>query len=124
VSAVKDGIVTLRGEAASRAQKDLATEYAKAVEGVHEVKNEMTVSGAKTSETVGQDVDDASITAQVKMVLLYHRPASALNTSVTTNKGVVTLGGKVTNAAEKALTTKLVNDVTGVRSVKNLLTIE
>ncbi len=31
---VKDGIVTLRGEAASEAQKELATEYAKDVEGL------------------------------------------------------------------------------------------
>ena len=40
----KDGIVTLRGEAASQAQKDLTTEYAKDVEGVKDVKNEMTVT--------------------------------------------------------------------------------
>jgi len=44
------------------------------------------------------DVDDASITAQVKMTLLYHRSTSALNTSVTTKKGVVILGGKASNA--------------------------
>ena len=50
---VKDGIVTLRGEAASQAQKDLTTEYAKDVEGVKDVKNEMTVS--KTSEKTRQD---------------------------------------------------------------------
>ena len=42
----KDGIVTLRGEATSTAQKDLTTEYAQDVEGVKNVKNEMTVSTA------------------------------------------------------------------------------
>ena len=41
---VKDGIVTLRGEAATQARKELATEYAKDVEGVKDVNNEMTVS--------------------------------------------------------------------------------
>ena len=45
---VKDGIVTLRGDAASQAQKELTTEYAKDVEGVKDVKNEMAVS--KTSK--------------------------------------------------------------------------
>ena len=40
---VKDGIVTLRGDAASQAQKELTTEYAKDVEGVKDVNNEMTV---------------------------------------------------------------------------------
>ena len=44
VNDVKDGIVTLRGEATSQAQKDLTTEYAKGVEGVKDVKNEMTVA--------------------------------------------------------------------------------
>ncbi len=46
---VNDGIVTLQGEATSEAQKDLATEYAKDVEGVKDVNNEMTVT--KTSPT-------------------------------------------------------------------------
>ena len=41
---VKDGIVTLQGNAASQAQKDLTTEYAKDIDGVKGVKNEMTVT--------------------------------------------------------------------------------
>jgi osmotically-inducible protein OsmY len=124
VSDVKDGIVTLRGQAATQAEKDLTTEYAKDVEGVKDVRNEMTVGGAKTSNTVSQNVDDASITAQVKMALLYHRSTSALNTSVTTSEGVVTLGGKAKSVAEKDLATTVVHDVNGVKSVKNLMTIE
>jgi osmotically-inducible protein OsmY len=124
VTDVKDGIVTLQGKAASQAQKDLTTEYAKGVEGVKDVINQMTVAGAKTSRTVGQDVDDASITAQVKMILLYHRSTSALDTSVTTKNGVVTLDGKANSADERVLAAKLVNDVNGVKSVKNLIKIE
>jgi len=50
------------------------------------------------SEFLSFKIDDASITAQVKMTLLYHRSTSALNTSVTTKKGVVILGGKASNA--------------------------
>ena len=122
---VKDGIVTLRGDAASQAQKELTTEYAKDVEGVKDVKNEMTVSKtSKKTRTAGEKIDDASITAQVKMTLLYHRSTSALNTTVETNHGVVTLCGKASNAAEKDLATKLANDVNGVKSVKNRMTIE
>lgn len=122
---VKDGIVTLRGNAASQAQKGLTTEYAKDVEGVKDVKNEMTVTKtSKKTRTVGEKIDDASITAQVKMTLLYHRSTSAINTSVSTKKGVVTLGGKASNAAELKLATKLANDVNGVKGVKNRMTIE
>ena len=122
---VKDGIVTLQGDATSQAQKDLTTEYAKDVEGVKDVNNEMTVTEtSKKTQTVGEKIDDASITAQVKMTLLYHRSTSAINTKVGTKRGVVTLSGKASNAAEKDLATKLANDVNGVKSIKNLMTIE
>ena len=121
----KDGIVTLQGKATSQAQKDLTTEYTKDVEGVKDVKNEMTVSApSKKTRTVGNKIDDASITAQVKMTLLLHRSTSALKTSVTTKKGVVTLGGKASNAAEKDLATKFASSVNGVKSVKNQMNIE
>ena len=122
---VKDGVVTLRGEADNQAQKELTTEYVKDVDGVKDVKNEMTV--AKSSEkkqTLGENIDDSSITAQVKMSLLYHRSTSALKTKVTTKDGVVTLEGKAKNAAEITLATKLASDVKGVKSVKNTMIIE
>jgi osmotically-inducible protein OsmY len=123
---VKDGIVTLKGEAANLAQKELTTEFAKDVQGVKGVENEMTVAAnpEKPGETVGEDVDDASITAQVKTTLLTHRSTGVLRTKVETKDGVVTLGGKARNAAEKSLVTKLVEDVHGVKSVVNKMTIE
>jgi len=121
---VNDGIVTLQGEATSQAQKELTTEYAKDIEGVKDVKNEMTVTKKRKAQTVGQKIDDASITAQVKMTLLYHRSTSALNTKVETKRGVVTLHGKAGNAAELDLATKLANDVAGVKGVRNLMTIK
>jgi len=89
-----------------------------------ESENHALVPSQRERLTVVQNIDDASITAQVKMMLLYNRSTSALNTSVTTKKGVVTLGGKAKNATEKDLATKLVNDVNGVKNVKNLMTIE
>ncbi|PIP04951.1 MAG: transport-associated protein [Syntrophobacterales bacterium CG_4_8_14_3_um_filter_49_14] len=121
----KDGIVTLRGHASSQAQKDLTTEHVKDVEGVKDVKNEMTViKTSKKTQTVGEKIDDASITSQVKMTLLYHRSTSALHTEVKTKNGVVTLGGKAKNAAEKELAAKFANDVNGVKGVENRMTIE
>ncbi len=130
----ENGTVTLRGEATSAAQKDLATEYVKDVEGVKAVKNEMTVASAdlKSSEktigqkidAVGESIDDASVTALVKVTLLSHRSTSALNTTVETKDGMVKLGGKARNAAEKDLATKIVVDVPGVKSVFNNMTVE
>jgi osmotically-inducible protein OsmY len=121
----KDGRVTLRGEANSQAQRELTTEYTKDIEGVKTVHNEMTV--AKTSNmpdaTMGEKIDDASITALVKMTLLFHRSTSVLHTKVDTSEGIVTLSGQARNAAERDLATKLVTDVNGVKSVVNNMTI-
>jgi hyperosmotically inducible protein len=122
---VKDGIVTLRGDAATLTQKELTTEYTKDVVGVKNVNNEMTVAkSSKKTRTVGEKIDDASITAQVKMTLLYHSSSSVLNIKVETKRGVVSLFGKAKNAAELNLSTKLAGDVNGVKSVINRMAIE
>jgi len=123
---VKDGVVTLRGRAENQAQKELATEYARDIEGVKEVINEMTVSPEPEGgpRTAGEKIDDASITAQVKLALLLHRSTSAVATTVRTKRGTVTLEGKAANAAERDLVTKLVKDINGVRKVKNRMSLE
>jgi hyperosmotically inducible protein len=121
---VKDGIVNLSGDAISETQKELATEYAKDVEGVKDVNNSMIVSKTPTKTTSVEDIDDASITAQVKLSLLYHRSTSAINTKVETNNGNVTLYGKARSAAEWNLATRLAEDVKGVKGVDNRMTIE
>jgi osmotically-inducible protein OsmY len=122
---VKNGIVTLTGEASSQAQKELTSEYAKDVQGVVSVINEIQVakSPVKSDETLGEKIDDASITAEVKMALFSHHSTSALKTQVTTMDSVVTLSGTAKNSAEKALVTKLVTDIKGVTGVVNNMTI-
>jgi osmotically-inducible protein OsmY len=123
---VKDGVVTLKGVAANQAQKDLTTEYTKDIDGVKSVQNEIVVSASLETrgETMGEKIDDASITAQVKGSLLSHRSTSMLSTKVSTTDGVVTVSGTAKNEAEKALVTKLVTDINGVQSVVNNMTIE
>ena len=44
---------------------------------------------------MGDKIDDASITAEVKSSLLSHHSTSALHTTVSTTDGVVTVGGIV-----------------------------
>jgi hyperosmotically inducible periplasmic protein len=122
----KDGIVTLKGEASSLAQKELVTEYAKDIEGVTEVKNEMTVAATPepAERTASEKIDDMSITAQVKTALLTHRSTSSVKTQVVTRNGVVMLTGIAKNDAEKSLVSKLVADIQGVSSVNNEMTVE
>lgn len=122
---VKDGIVSLRGEAISLAQKELTAEYAADVEGVKGVKNEMTIAAtpAVPKATAAEKLDDASITAQVRVALMSHRSTSAVKTKIVTRDGVVTLTGIARNPAEKSLVTKLVGDINGVTRVENNMTI-
>lgn len=123
--AVKDGVVTLTGKVANLAQKDLTEAYAKDIDHVKSVKNELVVTApADKKDTVGESIDDASITTQVKYALLSHRSTSAVKTKVTTKSGVVSITGEASSAAEKSFVTKLVESVRGVKSVDNDMSVK
>jgi len=118
------GVVTLSGSAASEARKELAGEYALDVEGVTAVTNNLVVTGVKPlHERVGEKVDDASITAQIKTTLLFHKATHALATQVKTRDGVVTLHGEARTPEEKHQVTRIAEDIKGVRQVNNLMTL-
>lgn len=129
----KNGTITLRGKAASTAQKNLTAEYAKDVEGVNDVSNQMTVTPAslktgekirKKADTTGESVDDASVTALVKTTLSYHRSTRNLGITVETKDGVVKLEGEAGSWDEKNLVSKRVFDIHGVKMVFNNMTIK
>ena len=123
---VKDGIVTLRGNALSQAQKELIAEYTKDVDGVKDIRNEMTALAApeKTPRTTKEKIDDVSVSALVRMALLLHRSTAGVYTAVAAKRGTVTVEGTARNTAERDLVTRLVKDVKGVKKVKNLMTIK
>lgn len=120
------GVVTLTGSADSSAQKELTGEYAKDVDGVTEVRNDLVVAkpAKPVHDTIGVQIDDASITAQVKTTLLFHKSTRVLATKVVTKEGVVTLRGEAKNAAERDLVTKITDDVKGVKHVHNKMTVK
>ena len=124
---VNDGVVTLTGTADNTAQKELTEAYAKDIEGVKSVKNEIVVkekvaSTPAATTTVGEKIDDASITTQVKFALLNHKSTSALKTKVSTKDGVVHVTGEAHSDAEKSLVTKLASSIRGTKSVTNDMT--
>jgi hyperosmotically inducible periplasmic protein len=80
--------------------------------------------GKGTEESMGEKIDDATITTKVKMKLLGNRATSALKTNVDTTEGVVTLTGTATTAAEKELATKLAEEIDGVKIVNNQMQID
>jgi osmotically-inducible protein OsmY len=117
--AVNDGNVVLTGTADNPAQKELTEAYAKDIDGVKMVQNDIVVKDRDPGETTGETIDDASITTQVKYALLSHKSTSALKTKVVTTDGVVRLTGDADSDAEKSLVTKLASSVRGTRSVTN-----
>jgi hyperosmotically inducible protein len=125
---VRGGMVYLTGTATSQAQKDLTEAYAKDIDGVKSVTNNITVveKGDKSYRdddmnrpTASDKMDDSSITAQIKYELFSHRSTSALKTKVNTINGNVVISGDASSDAEKDLVTKLAKSVRGVQSVDN-----
>jgi osmotically-inducible protein OsmY len=121
---VKDGMVTLTGTVQNLAQKDLTEAYAKDIDNVKSVKNDLVVEAPGAGDTTTSEVvDDASITSQVKYALLSHRSTSAISTKVTTTNAIVSITGVAGSDAEKALVTKFAQDTRGVKSVVNNMTV-
>ena len=94
------------------------------IEGVKGLKNEMTVAATATppSQSLSDRIDDASITAQVRMGLWSHRSTSGLKVAIVTTEGDVAVAGVASSQAEKDLVTKLVTDIVAVKSVTNSMT--
>ena len=121
---VNAGNVVLGGTADNLAQKELTEAYAKDIDGVKSVKNDIIVTNKSPDATIGDKIDDASITAEVKYALLSHSSTSALSTKVTTTDGVVAITGEADSDAEKSFVTKLAQDVRGTKSVTNDMTVK
>lgn len=122
---VKDGVVTLSGTAENSAQKELTEAYVKDIDWVKSVKNNLVVQDKPAAAaTLGEKIDDASITSQVKFALFANKATSALKTKITTKDGVVAITGEAGSDAEKSLVTKLASGVRGVKSIGNEMTVK
>ncbi len=88
-------------------------------------KNDLAMKDSTERDgTIGERIDDASITTQVKYALLSHKSTSALQTMITTIDGVVSVSGEAASDAEKSLVTKLAKDIRGVTSVDNNMPVK
>lgn len=78
---------------------------------------------AACGKTVGETIDDATITAKVKTLLLNDPQVGGLRIDVDTALGVVTMSGTVKSAAEEQRALQLARGVDGVREVKSTLQV-
>jgi len=74
-------------------------------------------------KTVGETIDDTTITTRVKTAMLNDPAVGGLRIDVDTFKGAVTLSGSVKSQAEKEQAIALARRVTGVTEVKDSLQI-
>ena len=75
-------------------------------------------------KTVGETIDDATITTRVKTSLLNDPTVGGLRIDVDTFKGVVTLSGRVKTEKERETAIALARKIDGVTDVKSTLQIE
>ena len=78
---------------------------------------------AGCGKTVGETIDDATVTAQVKTALVGDPEVGGLRIDVDTFKGIVTLSGAVKTTAERDKAVALATKVKGVKDVKSTLQI-
>ncbi|HYS68492.1 MAG TPA: BON domain-containing protein [Paraburkholderia sp.] len=76
-----------------------------------------------SSESIGQHIDDGTITTKAKADLLAAKNVKSTHIHVKTRKGVVSLTGSVPSAEDRSAAEEVVQNVKGVTSVKNHLKV-
>jgi hyperosmotically inducible protein len=75
-------------------------------------------------KTVGETIDDATITTRVKTALLNDPQVAGLKIDVDTTKGIVTMSGIVRSRDEEQRAVQIARGVPGVQDVKSTLQVQ
>jgi len=114
-----NGEVYLRGKVDSEEAKTAASEIAKSVEGVKNVKNDLQVVAPTARKTV--QANDKQITKAIETTL--GKDPQLKKIDVRTDAGVVVLSGEVPNISAAAKASEMAHRVDGVKAVKNELRV-
>ena len=79
--------------------------------------------GGACGKTVGETIDDATITTRVKTSLLNAPNVAGTTIDVNTFKGMVTLSGQVRSTEEEQQAIALARKIDGVQDVKSTLQV-
>lgn len=127
----KRGVVYLKGTADTADSKKAATEVARSVEGVKDVKNKLVIgpsssnpqtATAKTENAAhkaGAVMSDAWITTKVKTALLADDMVKGMDINVSTKGGEVTLAGVVDSDKARNRAIEIAHKTEGVKSVNS-----
>lgn len=119
---VNRGVVQLNGFVDSPAERSRATMVATEVDGVLEVRNNLAIKSGDSS--LGEIIDDSVLTAKVKAALIESPDTKAHQITVETKEGVVQLSGFVDSMAAKAAASTVASSVTGVKEVRNQISVK
>ena len=78
---------------------------------------------ALTGATMGENIDDGTLTSYVKTKLASDKLVSLTRVGVETNNGIVYLTGEVQTAEQKSHSGSLASEVKGVKRVVNNLQV-
>ena len=131
---VRNQVAYLSGAVQSPVERELAEEIAKSVDGIRKVESKISIVNSDPSAKASMNaknkeksfaatVDDLSTTASIKTKFLTTSNVSGLDVKVSTDRGVVTLTGKVNSDAERSLAEQIAKNTDGVVSVNNMLEI-
>ena len=118
----RKGVVQLSGFVDSQAQIDQALLLTRAVSGVTDIENGVTLKGGPS--TVGTKIDDATVTGRVKTALLADPAIKSFDISVLTFKGEVQLTGFVNSQDQIEQAGQLASAAEGATGVKNELMVK
>lgn len=112
-----EGVIRLSGAVEKRSAKREAARLARNTTGVRGVINDLRIG----DETIGQQIDDATLSGRVKARFGADPEIKARNIDVDAEEGVIILTGRVETAAEKQHAESLALATKGVWKVRNLL---
>ncbi len=113
----KKGVVYLRGKVDTAEAKTAATDVAKGIEGVKDVKNELQVVAPSARAAV--NADDKVIYKNVEQKFKHDPQLKSAKIDAKVEAGVVILTGEVKNIDTSARASEVARNVPGVRYVKN-----
>lgn len=116
------GVVTVDGFVTSHQQIERVDHLVRSISGVKQVINHLHLKSAEQTNLKSYASDTAT-TSEIVARLLANKQVSSRHISVTTTRGTVLLTGNVSNRQQKNKAAEIVRKVSGVRAVKNELSI-
>ncbi len=117
--AVKNGVVTLSGQVDTYSEKILAEKAARKVAGVKAIAEDIQVGISPNYRKTDAEIAEAVVNA-----LRWHTMVPDERIKVTVDNGIVALEGQVDWDYQRARAKKAIENLTGVKSVTNWITVK